>query len=191
VIFFSIITMMPQYNEYEEVYACCMGCHPDGDDPDTVDILDTEDHVLRHLRKRPHQLKIQWRDEPDTHGWIAYCFQCERDNGPWGYKNHRSYVSYAALLQHIAAVHGIRIQNHYEEYYAENFSSRIPLDITHSLYQPGSPRELLPAAGEIPTETISPAADKSSASSGSDVPKIAHSSLLTRVYGFLSSCWVK
>ena len=60
--------------------------------------------LCKHIR-RHHGLDVRFSGEEnlDAHGHCAYCFKCE---GQKTNKNHRSFNSEGALLDHIDAMHG-------------------------------------------------------------------------------------
>jgi hypothetical protein len=64
--------------------------------------------AIEHLRSK-HKLSFIRRPfglgVPDSHGWIWYCFHCEKDTG----KDHRSFRSDKAMWDHLRDRHDCEI----------------------------------------------------------------------------------
>jgi hypothetical protein len=71
--------------------------------------------AIEHLRKK-HCAGIDIRRpggrfDEDSHGNVWYCFSCETD-----YKDHRSFQSNEAMMQHLDAKHGTSIEKCKDDY---------------------------------------------------------------------------
>ena len=64
--------------------------------------------LCKHIRKE-HGLDVRWNGEYnlDAHGHCGYCFTCEGRNNN---KDHRSFDSEGALLDHIRSSHNCKIK---------------------------------------------------------------------------------